>query len=65
MENEIRLMFIELQLELMKIVHIFFVSPLFLFTQGYVSAGEAAHLSYLTWFSLFSTNADCPQENAL
>lgn len=61
----IMLTLIQLQLELMKMVHIFSVSPLFLFTQGSVSVGEAAHFASLTWFSAFSTNAVRPQENAL
>lgn len=65
MEDMITLMFMQLQLELMKMVHILSVSPLFLFTQDSLSVGEAAHLAYPTWFSALSTNAVCPQENAL
>lgn len=65
MENMIMLMFIQLQSELMKMVHIFSVPPLFLFIRGSVSVGEAAHLAYLTWICAFSMNAVCPLENAL
>lgn len=64
MENMITLMFIQLLLEVMKMVHIFSVSPLFLFTQGSVSVKEEAHLA-LTWFFAFYMNAVCLQENAL
>lgn len=64
MENMIMLMFIRFQLELMKMVHIF-LCRLCSCLHSFVSVGEAAHPAYLTWFSAFSMNAVCPQENAL
>lgn len=50
MENTMIPMFIQVQLELMKIARIFSALSLLLFMQGFITVREAAHLAYTTWF---------------